>query len=155
VPAPKNPILPEEEKMDHKDIDRLKELFDELGFLPYINESVMTELGRIFTKGKFKKGEFIIKKDEQGDTFFIVSKGEAEAFVGDENEEIQAAHTVGEGNFFGEIALITDGPRTAWVVALCDVEAFLIRKEDLQRLLMSIPEIAEKIRSTAKERLFY
>lgn len=132
---------------------RLKDLLGSLGFLPHINDERFQKLTEVFHHREFKKGDIIIQKDEAGDTFFIVSRGRAQVLVEDPEDEIAEAYTFQEGEFFGEIALITGGVRTAWVVATGKVEAFMIDRSDLEKYLLDIHEISEKILSIAKARL--
>lgn len=139
--------------MEEMEIKELRELFDELGFLAYLNETRFAKLASHLEKKIYKKGEMIIRKDEYATTFYIISKGSAQVFVEEENDEVGLIRTLWRKDFFGEISLITGGMRTAWVVATIDVEAFVLSQEHLATYLMTIPEIADKILYTAKSRL--
>jgi CRP-like cAMP-binding protein len=139
--------------MDSSDCTRLKELFSQLGFLKYLKKRKFDILCTFFTPLTFNKGDMIIEKGQQDDSFFVIAEGTAKILVEDAQDEIIEARKIGEGNFLGEIALITGGYRTAWVEASEDVKAYRIGREALDEHLMSVPEIAETILSTARRRL--
>jgi len=139
--------------MEELEIKELKELFDELGFLAHLTEIRFAKLASHFEKKVYRKGEMIIRKDEYATTFYMISKGSAQVFVEEENDDVKLVRTLWRKDFFGEVSLMTGGMRTAWVVATIDVEAFVLSQEDLGTYLMTVPEIAEIILYTAKSRL--
>lgn len=59
---------------------------------------------------------------------------------------------LGEGDFFGEMALITDLPRTATVTALEPSELFVLYKKDFKKTLLSKPKIAHIINEVLAKR---
>ena len=67
---------------------------------------------------KFKKGDVIIKQEENGDNFYIVEDGILEAtklFPGKNNQEVVMKYE--KGRYFGELALIKNEPRAATITA--------------------------------------
>jgi MFS family permease len=69
-------------------------------------------------------GEAVIRAGEAGDRFYIVSSGELDV-------DAAGAHTtVHEADYFGEIALLRDVPRTATVKALVDTELYALQRDD-------------------------
>jgi CRP-like cAMP-binding protein len=139
--------------METQETEKLKELCARLDFLPYLTEERFHRIAGIFSSVHFKSGDMIIQKDDMEDSFFILSKGTARVFVEDESDDIKEVRTISEGEYFGEIALITGGIRTAWVVAEGDTHAFKMGREQLATYLMTVPEIAERVLKTAKSRL--
>jgi len=65
---------------------------------------------------KVNAGEYIIRQGEIGSDFFIIEDGIATVTINKDNEE-EIKHEIGIGDYFGEIALIKDVPRTANVIA--------------------------------------
>ena len=92
-------------------------------------------------------GERVVRKGDPGDAMYFVSTGAVEVDVGAEPVRL------GSGDFFGEIALLKDQPRTADVTALsyCQVLALFVR--DFRRLLDANPDLRERITRVADERL--
>ncbi len=92
-------------------------------------------------------GERVVRKGDPGDAMYFVSTGAVEVDVAPEPVRL------GSGDFFGEIALLKDQPRTADVTALsyCQVLALFVR--DFRRLLDANPDLRERITRVADERL--
>lgn len=64
-------------------------------------------------------GEIIVKQDDLGDCMYVVVTGSAKVIHHKAGHDIHLA-TLKEGDFFGEIALVDEGPRSADVIALSD-----------------------------------
>ncbi|HEX6087815.1 MAG TPA: mechanosensitive ion channel family protein [Thermoanaerobaculia bacterium] len=95
----------------------------------------------------FAKGETIISHGTEGSSMFVVHEGNVSVRV-DENEIAR----LGEGNFFGEMALLTGETRVADVIALTDVVAIEITKEAFQPVLQEHPQLAAAISAKVSER---
>lgn len=65
---------------------------------------------------KFKPGQVIIREGETGDLFYVITEGQAEIIIRDADGEELVLHRVGPGNFFGELSMLTNEPRSARVV---------------------------------------
>ena len=78
--------------------------------------------------------------------YFIV-QGEVEAMVKPK------PHIMGVGDFFGEIALLTGGPRTATVVTLTQCRLLVLDIADFRAIAASRPELLEVIQGEADRRL--
>ena len=66
---------------------------------------------------------------------------------------VQSINKLGAGDFFGEIALVSDTPRTATVTATSPVRALVITDRSFRRLLDESPEIQRKVLVELAERL--
>ncbi len=64
----------------------------------------------------FKPGSVVVQQDETGDALYIVVSGDASVTHKRDGRELTLA-TLGPGDFFGELALVDDGPRSATVTA--------------------------------------
>jgi CPA1 family monovalent cation:H+ antiporter len=92
-------------------------------------------------------GEQIVKVGEHGDSMFFITTGAVEVVL---------PHTpvrLGTGEFFGEVALVTNRPRTADVVALSYSNLLVLNARDLSRLSEADPEIGREIAAVAKARV--
>lgn len=95
----------------------------------------------------FAKGETIIRHGTAGDSMFVVHDGNVSVRAHDAE-----VARLGEGDVFGEMALLTGESRAADVVALTDVVAIEITKDALQPVLHDHPELAASITSKVMER---
>jgi small-conductance mechanosensitive channel/CRP-like cAMP-binding protein len=110
---------------------------------PAAHESIAAA-ARVHTYGK---GETIIRHGSEGNSMFVVHDGNVSVRV--EQNEIAR---LGEGDFFGEMALLTGEARAADVVALTDVVAIEITKDAMQPVLHDHPELAAAISANVTER---
>jgi hypothetical protein len=98
-----------------------------------------------------KAGEVIVEEGEPGDSMFIVSTGEVEASVEKNGERVVVA-TLKDGDFFGEMAILTGEPRTATVTATKSTELLELSRAHLQEIFSRHPHVEAKIRLAYDER---
>lgn len=84
----------------------------------------------------------LFEKGDLGEAMYIIKSGMVQIQDGD-----KILATLGEGDFLGETALIESQARNASAETLSDVEAFMLKREDLAKLLQSSPEIAQKVQA--------
>ena len=92
-------------------------------------------------------GEVVIRAGEHGDRFYIVGDGELEITA----EGLQTA--AGEGDYFGEIALLRDVPRTATVTALLDSRLYVLQRDDFLAVVTGHEAARAAGHAIAEERL--
>jgi voltage-gated potassium channel len=91
-------------------------------------------------------GTTIIRKGERGDAMYLIASG------GVEVDSAAGKVRLEEGNFFGEMALLSREPRSATVTALRSTDLLVLDADDFLRLVDRLPEIGAKVRAVAKER---
>jgi len=82
----------------------------------------------------------LFEKGVLGNALFIIKSGMVRIY----NEQGDIAN-LGEGDFFGEMALIEAKPRNASAETLSDCEIFVLNKEDFALLMQKSPNIAQKV----------
>lgn len=87
----------------------------------------LERLARSFKQSTFSAGDTIAKEGEGGVGFFVISEGTVTYTVRGE-----AKGSGGPGGYFGEIALIDDGARSATVTAATDVTAYGLTSWDFR-----------------------
>jgi CRP/FNR family cyclic AMP-dependent transcriptional regulator len=95
------------------------------------------KLASMFKERTFAAGEDMAEEGKHGIGFFVIESGTAKVTVHDEERR-----ELGPGSYFGEIALIDDGPRTATVTAASDVMAHVLIAWDFRPLVKEDPELA-------------
>ncbi len=88
----------------------------------------------------FAPGEVIVREGEEGEELFIVRAGTVAVTVS--GAEVAR---MSSGNFFGEMSLLTGAARAATVLAVSEVEVYVMGRAVFQRLLSSHPELAEDV----------
>jgi CRP/FNR family cyclic AMP-dependent transcriptional regulator len=86
------------------------------------------------------RGTQIITEGEDGNTMYVILDGAARV-----SRNGRKIATVGGGTAFGELALLSKGPRTATVVAETDMEVAVISRKQLYELLEDAPSFARKL----------
>ncbi len=93
-------------------------------------------------------GKVMAEEGDRGREFFVLLEGEADVTKGD-----KSINTMHEGDFFGEIALVTRMPRTASVTATTDVRVLVITERDFGALLKHSPEVGRGVAEALAERV--
>jgi len=94
------------------------------------------------------EGMVLTTEGAPGREFFIVLEGEVEVRQGD-----RVIGTRGPGEFFGEIALLDNRPRTATVVTKTPVTIEVLNRAEFGSLLAEFPDLAAQIMAAMAERL--
>ena len=108
----------------------------------------LNEIAEIADEIDLAEGMELTKEGRPGREFFVLIDGTADVKRG--NRRI---NQMGAGDFFGEISLITQRPRTATVVATSPVRALVITDRSFRRLLEHQPDIQGKVMSALAARL--
>jgi len=87
-------------------------------------------------------GETLFRAGEPGESLYLVRTGEVELFINDNVGQKITLDTAAHGDFFGEIALLDSGPRTATAVALVETELIELDRDDLLLLFQRKPDAA-------------
>ena len=93
-----------------------------------LSVDAITKVAERMGKEAFPDGAVIIKQGEEGDKFYVLRKGSVQVVFDDGRAPIDLE----EGNFFGEMALLTGKPRVATVIARGPVETYTLGKTDFQ-----------------------
>ena len=119
-------------------------------FRPLSDDELRLATAR-FRRLHYAKGERIIAEGAPGDSFFVIDRGEVEVRKELGGVSRPLARLM-EGQFFGEMALLTGAQRAATVLAATDVDVFTIDKAGFQDVLASNPAIAVDISTILSER---
>jgi CRP-like cAMP-binding protein len=95
------------------------------------------KIASLFKERSFAPGEVIAEEGKHGIGFFIIESGRAKISVHGND-----VATFGPGQYFGEIALIDDGPRTATVKAESDLKCYVLIAWDFRPLVKSDSTLA-------------
>jgi CRP/FNR family transcriptional regulator, cyclic AMP receptor protein len=93
-------------------------------------------------------GKMLIRQGDRGREFFVLLEGDAE--VTRDGERVDTMHA---GDFFGEIALVSNVPRTATVTATTPVRALVVTDRDFRTLLEHSPQTQLKVLEALAQRL--
>jgi CRP-like cAMP-binding protein len=124
---------------------------DALGRCPFFAELSRGELiglAKATEDMEVEEGKVLTREGGSGSEFFVIIDGEVA--VTKDGTEIRR---LGPGEFFGEIALIEDRPRTATVTAATPLRFFVLTRQSFRSLLAHQPELEQKVNAALQERL--
>jgi len=100
-----------------------------------LSEADLSAFAELTRERSYPKGSVIVFEDDPGDALFLVAAGQVKVvLIGEDGREVILS-VLGEGEFFGEMALIDDEPRSAHVIAMEDSTLLVLRREDFQGIL--------------------
>jgi len=105
---------------------------------------------KLFSVERYPTGSTIFRQGDPGDCAYFMRDGTVEVV---DEEAGSVLTTLGVGEFFGEIALLTDAPRTATVRALSPVEVAVLGKENFLNMMRLMPATEEEILDTVQTRV--
>ena len=120
-----------------------------LAGLPHV---VLEDLASRMRLEEAPDGEEIVREGEVGDRLYILKEGEAEVLARGEGEKDVPVVTLQKNDYFGEIALLRDVPRTATVRAKGPVELYTLGRDDFQELLERSEELESAMTGTSDAR---
>ena len=128
-----------------KEKQTMIELLKELPVFEGLSQRELIAIERIIHQRRYNAGEMIFGEDMLGAGMYIVKEGEvAITKKVNKNKEIELA-VIGERNFFGEMALIDEMPRSASAKAKKDTVLFAFCKPDLENIMERNPKVAAAI----------
>lgn len=90
----------------------------------------------------FPKNSIIINEGDSSDSLYIIINGRVTVYLSDENGKEVILNSQGEGDYFGELALVDDDKRSASVVTTEKSTFLVISKTDFKKVLSLHPELA-------------
>jgi len=134
-----------------------QKLINHLKLIPLFAKTSEDELKHISEKlvtVKFKEGDCIIKEGDAGNYLYLIKQGRVRVVtvIEPDDEEIILSY-LNEDDYFGEMSLITGEPRSASVIAECDVELFQLSKADFDALILKNPNISLSLTHVLTQRL--
>jgi tetratricopeptide (TPR) repeat protein len=100
----------------------------------------------------FQEGDIVISEGESGSSLYVVVSGEVKVFTrGPHGENIYLAR-LGEGDFFGEVSVLTGKPRTATITASQRSEMLKLDKESLDEVVKHHPRVRDILNDFYKRR---
>jgi CRP/FNR family transcriptional regulator, cyclic AMP receptor protein len=124
------------------------ELIRKAPLFSHVSKRQLEQIAQIADEIDLREGKEMTTQGARGREFFVLLEGNA-----DVKKNGRRINQLGPGDFFGEIALVSDTPRTATVTATSPVRALVITDRSFKRLLRDSPEIQEKVLAALAARL--
>ena len=113
-----------------------------------LDDDDLARLANQMKERRFSEGNPMTSEGAGGAGFFVITEGNATVSVGG---DVRA--TLGSGDYFGEIALIDEGTRTATITAATDVTAYGLTSWEFKPFVEDHPQVAWALLKTLAQRL--
>jgi CRP-like cAMP-binding protein len=128
-------------------------LFRKFPLFADLDERELTAIAAVAKPRRYAKDEVVFYADESGDVFCLIREGQVKVtMISPEGKEIILS-LLGPGDFFGEMALLDDEPRSATVVATEPLELMTIWRKDFLQILSENFDITKKVLAEISQRL--
>ncbi|MFD0697747.1 ATP-binding cassette domain-containing protein [Paenibacillus sp. GCM10027628] len=112
--------------------------------------SFLEEISHFFATESYAKERTIIHEGDLGDKFYIIVRGKVEVLKKDRSGDNHRVAQLSDGDFFGEMALLHNIPRTATICTLTPVVFVTLQQEFFQALLKKAPHLAALLDARSK-----
>jgi CRP/FNR family transcriptional regulator, cyclic AMP receptor protein len=128
--------------------DQRIQLLKSMWLFSHCDRKELQKIAALTTLDEAHAGDVVARQGERGSECFIVASGTATIHVGGAD-----VGRVGPGDFFGEMALLDGGPRSATVTAADDMQLLILDRRELNDLLDAAPSVARKMLAVLGQRL--
>ena len=128
--------------------DEKLDLLHSIPLFDRLDRKHLKRLGMLTEEVDVPAGKVLIRQGELGDDLMVIVSGKVTV-----ERDGAKINTLGTGEFFGEIALIDRGPRTATVTADTPCRLLVINHRDFHALIDEFPEVAAEVLVTLAHRL--
>jgi voltage-gated potassium channel len=135
------------EELRRREFLRTWDIVAKVPFFKNVGASVIADVARLLRARDYPARAIIVRRGERGDCMYFIASGEVEVRLR------PGSVRLGPGEFFGEIALLTGGPRNATIVAVQPCTLLTLDIVDFRQLLGHQPELARVVSEEAERRL--
>ncbi len=129
--------------MDEQESRRIYKLLKDVDFLYKLSVEEVNIIMKRFKRIALKKGAVIIKQASAGDSFFVIAEGKLAVWMKRLDRKKVFIEHLFEGDYFGEMSLLTGEKRNATVIAEEESVIYKLSKNDFKRILVKNPAIID------------
>ena len=101
----------------------------------------------------YVKNSIVIAEGDYSDSLYILRQGKIRIYISDNSGREMLLNELGAGDYFGDLSLIDQEPRSASAITACDCEVSVIKSEDFMQCLHDNPEMAVSLLQVLAKRL--
>jgi CRP-like cAMP-binding protein len=139
------PVIESEETA----VERRAGSLQRIGMLGPLTPEQIGRLAEENVERVYAAGEPVIRQGDPGDSLFVIMSGRVEVTVlqdrAQEGAQPVRLATLEDGDYFGEMSLMTGAPRSATVAALVETRLLEVGKESFRRILAAQPNLVEQL----------
>jgi CRP/FNR family cyclic AMP-dependent transcriptional regulator len=107
----------------------------EIPLFSEMDEQEVAGIRAIMDEMRFRPGQVIIREGDTGDLFYVITEGYAEILIRDAGGSDVVLHKAGPGDFFGELSMLTNEPRSARVRAVEPLTTLVLERDEFFEFL--------------------
>ncbi len=124
------------------------DVLDRVPLFADLEERDLERVADRFQERSFREGATVVEEGSTGTSFFVIAEGNAAVSVAG---DVKAS--LGPGDYFGEMAIVDEGVRSASVTAATDLRCYFLTPWDFRPLVEEHPELAWKLLQNLARRL--
>ena len=129
------------------------ELLRGLDLFAPLDPGTLEQLARSLVENRYAPGDVLVREGEESDLFYVIESGRVQVTQFEGTEARRVLRTEGPGEYFGEIGLLRDVPRTATVTAQEDTVVLCLARDDFLRAVSGHRESSLAAEATIRRRL--
>jgi len=118
-----------------------------------LDPSELDVIYRLSTNLKYPKKKVIFLENEDGDKLYVILKGSVKIIKASESGEEIILAILREGEFFGDMSLLDNKPRSATVITNEDCQLMIINRSSFEKMVITYPKISLKLMKELTSRL--
>ncbi|MFA7685175.1 MAG: cyclic nucleotide-binding domain-containing protein [Candidatus Gracilibacteria bacterium] len=137
------------------DSNAILPILKKIPFFATLDENLHKEIIKHIVLMYYPAGYQIFKEGEPGDALYLIHKGKIRVYHEPKEGSVlpDEVAELNDGEFFGEMALISEIPHTAAARTMAESEVFVLSKENFDALMASNPALANKVSTIIVDRL--
>ena len=129
------------------------EILKKVPFFSVLKDREILAVIPMFKEKKFARNSVIFTQEEEGNTFFFIIDGRVKVVILSRGGREVILAILGKHDFFGEMSLIDDMPRSATLIALEDTSIIFLKREDFLAKLIKYPEMTLRLMQEMSKRI--
>ena len=119
------------------------------GLLIWVLVREYRQAHRLFSIERYEPDQWVFRQGDEGDCMYFIRSGEVEVVL---EEDGTVLNRLGKGDYFGEMALLSESPRSATVRAITSVEVAILGRKNFFDMMRLVPTTEDSILNTARKR---
>ena len=120
-------------------------ILKQISIFSEINDEDLNKIASEMKRKEGKTGELLFREGDPGDELFVVVRGGVSVFIIDKEGKEVVLSDIMTGNFFGEMSIVEQAPRSANCRVIEDSIFLVMHADDFTRIISTMPECAVKI----------
>jgi subfamily B ATP-binding cassette protein HlyB/CyaB len=133
-------------------MDDIARTLQDVELFAFLEPKQLEEMASKFELARYNLGELVFEEGAEGDRFYIVHSGKVRIVKRQDSGKETTLKTMKAGEYFGEIALLEDTPRTAGVRAATETTLLYIWRDDFEAVLRRFPALRKQLTQIIRSR---